>query len=317
MKSIDEIFSETICPICLTALYKIENKLVCQNLKCSKTFPIVNGIPILINEEKSVFNLKDFTEFKKTTFNLKESKIKTIIKKIIPSISLNVGAKKNYRKLTSILTKKNPNPVVLVIGGSILGEGMESIVNEAKIQLIESDVTFGPRTKIIFDAHTIPFPDQYFDCVIIQAVLEHVVDPFTCVNEVYRVLKSDGLVYSETPFIAQVHMGKYDFHRFTHLGHRRLFRNFEEIESGAICGPGMALAWTYSYFIFSFFKSKRIRKLLIPFTNLTSFFLKYFDYLLIKKPGAYDAALGFYFIGQKSNKVLDDRELLKLYRGLL
>lgn len=317
MNSIDEFISDIVCPCCLTKLSKSKDFLVCQNTECCKSFPIINGIPVLINEEESVFNIQDFIESKDTTFNLKKSKIKSIAKKLIPSTSLNVGARENYKKLSFLLTKKNANPVVLVIGGSILGEGMESIVNEPKIQLVESDVTFGPRTKIIFDAHSIPFPDEYFDCVIIQAVLEHVVDPFKCVDEVYRVLKKNGVVYAETPFIAQVHMGKYDFHRFTHLGHRRLFRNFEEIESGAVCGPGMALAWSYSYFIFSFFRSKRIRKLLIAFTSLTSFFLKYFDYYLIKKPGTYDAALGFYFMGQKSDTVLDDRELLELYRGLL
>ena len=317
MNSIDEFISDIVCPCCLTKLSKSKDFLVCQNTECCKSFPIINGIPVLINEEESVFNIQDFIESKDTTFNLKKSKIKSIAKKLIPSTSLNVGARENYKKLSFLLTKKNANPVVLVIGGSILGEGMESIVNEPKIQLVESDVTFGPRTKIIFDAHSIPFPDEYFGCVIIQAVLEHVVDPFKCVDEVYRVLKKNGVVYAETPFIAQVHMGKYDFHRFTHLGHRRLFRNFEEIESGAVCGPGMALAWSYSYFIFSFFRSKRIRKLLIAFTSLTSFFLKYFDYYLIKKPGTYDAALGFYFMGQKSDTVLDDRELLELYRGLL
>lgn len=112
-------------------------------------------------------------------------------------------------------------------------------------------------------------------------------------------------------------MGKYDFHRFTHLGHRRLFRNFSEIESGAVCGTGMALAWAYSHFIFCFFSSKKIRKLLIPFTRFTSFFWKYFDYLLINKPGTLDAASGYFFMGKKSENILEDRELLKLYRGLL
>jgi uncharacterized protein YbaR (Trm112 family) len=82
LKSTDEFISETVCPICLTALSKSEDTLVCQNLKCLKTFPIVNGIPVLINEEKSVFNIQDFIESKETTFNLKESKIKTITKKI-------------------------------------------------------------------------------------------------------------------------------------------------------------------------------------------------------------------------------------------
>ena len=35
-------------------------------------------------------------------------------------------------------------------------------------------------------------------------------------------------------------MGRYDFTRFTDLGHRRLLRKFEEVERGPIVGPGMA-----------------------------------------------------------------------------
>jgi hypothetical protein len=112
-------------------------------------------------------------------------------------------------------------------------------------------------------------------------------------------------------------MGRYDFHRFTHLGHWRLFREFSEIDSGAVCGSGMALAWAYSNFIFSFFGSKKLRKLLIPFTNLTSFFWKYFDYFLIEKPGTLDSASGYYFMGQKSDHPISDKEILKQYRGLL
>jgi hypothetical protein len=148
-------------------------------------------------------------------------------------------------------------------------------------------------------------------------VLEHVVDPYTCVREIHRVLRKDGFVYAESPFMQQVHEGKYDFLRFTHLGHRRLFRNFSEIDSGATCGPGMALAWAYSYFIYSFFKSKKIRRIITPLVHFSSFFLKYFDSILINKPGTYDAASGFFFWGQKSNITLDDRELLTLYKGLL
>jgi len=36
----------------------------------------------------------------------------------------------------------------------------------------------------------------------------------------------------------QVHNERYDFTRFTYLGHRRLFSAFDEIDSGASCGPG-------------------------------------------------------------------------------
>jgi len=313
----NNIFDHLRCPACLTPLNTSENSLACQNQECNLVFPIINGIPILIYEQKSVFQIQDFVEQKETTFEEDNSTLYSIAKKIVPSISHNIRAKQNYNKISALLNNRSAESQVLVIGGSILGEGMDSLLEQNGINLVEGDVTFGPRTQLIFDAHNIPFPDEYFDCVIIQAVLEHVVDPFRCVQEAHRVLKKKGMVYAETPFIVQVHMGKYDFHRFTHLGHRRLFRKFSEIESGAVCGPGMALAWTYCHFIYSFFKSKRIRKFLIPFAQFTSFFWKYFDYLLIDKPGTFDAGSGYFFLGEKSESNLDDRELLKLYRGLL
>ena len=134
-------------------------------------------------------------------------------------------------------------------------------------------------------------------------------------NEIYRVLKKNGLGYAETPFIQQVHLGKYDFTRFTYLGHRRLFRKFEEISSGAVCGPGMALAWSYQYFLLSFVKAPFTRAIVKIFARVTSFWLLYFDYYLINKPGTFDSASGYHFLGKKSEKVLDDRKLITLYKG--
>jgi hypothetical protein len=113
----------------------------------------------------------------------------------------------------------------------------------------------------------------------------------------------------------QVHAGAYDFTRFTHLGHRRLFRRFAELESGAVVGPGTALAWSYQYFLLSFFNGSLTRMAVKAFTRLTGFWLKYFDLLIMHKSAAMDAASGFYFIGQKQETVLSDRELVQLYRG--
>jgi SAM-dependent methyltransferase len=178
-------------------------------------------------------------------------------------------------------------------------------------------VTFGSLTSLICDAHDIPFADGCFDGVIVQAVLEHVMDPGRCVEEIHRVLGDNGLVYAETPFIQQIHMGRYDFTRYTHSGHRRLFRRFEEIDSGPVGGPGMALAWSYQYFLLSFASSRPLRGLLRAFSQLTSFPLKYVDRLLIDKPGAVDAASGFFFLGRKNGTTFSDRELVQYYRGAL
>jgi SAM-dependent methyltransferase len=304
------------CPVCYAKVKNVDQEFVCINSVCDTHFPIVDGIPVLLNEKSSLFAIGDFVTFRPTFFsNRSKNKLKTALLHLIPSISKNIRAKKNYRLLGELLLRQSTSPRVLVIGGSIRGYGMESIANNASIEFIESDISFGQRTMVIIDAHDIPFEDKSFDGVIVQAVLEHVIDPYRCADEIHRVLKEQGIVYAETPFIQQVHGKQYDFTRFTHIGHRRLFRRFEEISSGAGCGPGMALAWSYQYFLLSFTTSRMLRSLVTVFANLTSFYLKYFDYYLIDKPGALDAAAGYYFMGRKTKNVLSDRELIQLYKG--
>ena len=277
-------------------------------------YPIIEGIPILIDSEKSLFSVEDFIKGQDTTFNLKpEHPVKKIVKRMIPDISVNLKANKNYAYLASSLPA---GAKILVIGGSIKGEGMEPIYDNESFEIVGSDVSFGEYTSLVSDAHDIPFDECTFDCVIVQAVLEHVLDPNRCVAEIHRVLKPSGIVYSETPFMQQVHMKQYDFTRFTHLGHRWLFKNFEEIESGPCCGPGMSLAWAYSGFLKSFASTKIPYLIASKLANITSFFFKYFDRLIIDRPAAYDAASGFYFIGRKSDRAITGKELIKGFRGM-
>jgi len=55
---------------------------------------------------------------------------------------------------------------------------MKSLVDHPPIELVETDVAFGPRTAVICDAHRLPFENASFDGVVAQAVLEHVADPY-------------------------------------------------------------------------------------------------------------------------------------------
>lgn len=306
------------CPVCHAKLRQAGQEFACLNPECGTHFPIVDGIPVLLNEQSSVFSTNEFVSDQETSQgNTGENGLQQAIRRLIPTISANIKGSENYGRLTDLLLGQSSSPRVLVLGGRIVGHGMESLVKNASFDLVETDVAFGPRTMLICDGHDIPFADESFDGVIIQAVLQHLVDPYRCVEEIHRVLNIQGLVYAETPFIQQVCGGAYDFTRFTHLGHRRLFRRFDEIDSGAVCGPGMALAWSYQYFLLSFSTSRTLRTLAWIFARLTSFCLKYFDRYLIDKPGALDAASGCYFLGRKSEQVLADRDLIKLYRGAI
>ncbi len=204
------------------------------------------------------------------------------------------------------ITAHLPNPRVLVIGA---GD------SEIRGDVVYTDVAFGANVQCIADAHDLPFVDQSFDACFAIAVLEHVVDPYRCVDEIRRVLRPCGYVYAETPFMQPVHMGAHDFTRFSFLGHRRLFRHFDEIAAGVVGGPGVSAGQMLRYAIASFTERAALRKWLKLTGLLLTFPLRWLDYLCQNKFPAYDSASGFYFLGQLAPKPLGDRELLKLFRG--
>lgn len=271
---------------------------------CKTTYPEVNGVPVLLDESSGMFRAADVKDGLTSSSGMR-------LGRFLPGLGKNFKAASNYRKFGTLL----PGKRVLVLGGRILGEGTESLVDQ-DLELVETDIALGPRTQLVCDAHALPFADGSFDGVVAQAVLEHVVDPARCVSEIHRVLGRDGVVYAETPFMQQVHAGAYDFTRFTHRGHRRLFRAFDEIDSGAACGPGMALAWSFSYFLQSFARTSFQRKLAQAAGALTTFPLRYLDPLIIDRDGALDGASAIYFLGRRATTELSDAELVKQYRGM-
>ena len=301
------------CPKCKSRLRSKNMELTCCNSTCGKVYPIINDIPILINEENSAFSISEFVNYKPTFFKNSPNLLSKLKSKLIPSITFNHISAKNYSIILELLQRKS-SADILVIGGSIDGKGF-NILRKENFNLTETDISFGPNTKIICDAHDIPFSENFFDCVICQAVLEHVLDPYRVVEEIYRVSKNGGIVYSETPFMQQVHGRQYDFTRFSLLGHRRLFRKFEVIEDGLLIGTGSSLAWTIKYFIRSFFKQPQFRKIAENLSVLLFFWLKYFDVFTNKNESSLDGASAYYFLGEKTDKILTDSLLLKLYRG--
>jgi SAM-dependent methyltransferase/uncharacterized protein YbaR (Trm112 family) len=300
------------CPYDKAPLHIQGDVLVCSEPACGRQFPLVDGIPILINSEHSLFTIEDFTAKRPTTVDVRPSFKRRLWKafnRFVPSLSHNPHAAANYERFRDLALKRSANPLVLTVGAGELGEGMDRIINDSRFTFVDCDVYINDRVHAVADAHDLPFLSQSFDGVICQAVLEHVLDPQCCVNEIHRVLKPGGLVYAEVPFIQQVHMQGYDFTRFTLSGCRRLFRDFQEISAGALGGPGMALAWSISHFVGSFSSAplwSTFRAAVLPFFL---FWIKYFDYFL-KSPKATDAASASYFLGSRAETPVPDREIL-------
>jgi SAM-dependent methyltransferase len=314
LNSLEQIIA---CPCCKKTLLKSNEGYSCSDDSCDSSYPVYHGTPILINSRNDLFEQKDFEQKEDIFFKTYKNPIIGFLKRIQPDITFNNTSEKNYLKISELI-KNNSNNRILILGGSVDGVGIKHLKNILKNDdlLVETDVSYGPNTTIICDAHEIPFADNSFDLIIAQAVLEHVLDPFQCVIEMNRVLKNGGLIYAETPFMQQVHGGKYDFLRFTDLGHRRMFRNFREIQRGVIAGAASSLTWSLKYFLTSFANSKKIDRVLSYAGTFLFFWVKYFDIILNKTKGSIDAASGLYFLGRKEDGyLLSDKELLNSYRG--
>src|SRR5262249_7129131 len=149
-----------------------------------------------------------------------------------------------------------PSPLIVVIGGGTVGNGVAALYRDRRTRLLGFDVYGSSLTQFIADAHQIPPATGSVDAVVVQAVLEHVLDPQQVANEIHRVLRREGLVYAETPFLQHVHAGAYDFVRYTCSGHRYLFRAFEEISAGPVAGPGTQLLWSIDHTVRGLLRSQ-------------------------------------------------------------
>jgi SAM-dependent methyltransferase len=75
--------------------------------------------------------------------------------------------------------------------------------------------------------------DHSFDGIICCAILEHVYNPFKAVEEMFRILKSGGVLFGYVPFLYyyHAHAGHYkDYYRFSEDGIRYLFKDFKNLE---------------------------------------------------------------------------------------
>lgn len=306
----DEVINILQCPKTGKKLQKLSTDYLGISDKISESkYTIIDGYPIIIDFNNSVLAQETYLNKNAVSpINRNEyNKITKIIKQII--FPPKQKTTENIQKIIQILQQKKQKQV-LIIGGGSMGQGMQPLYQDPELKLIAFDIYISGLVQFVADAHLIPLPDNYFDCVIIQAVLEHVLEPQQVVSEIHRVLKPDGIVYAETPFLQQVHEGAYDFTRFTESGHRYLFNNFKLIHSGVIAGAGTQLLWSIDFFFRGLFRSPKIGKL----GRLIFFWLQYFDNWIPEKY-AIDSASSVFFLGVKQIEKISHTDIIEYYQG--
>lgn len=306
-------YSIYACPCrAKSRLRQLGDRLCCTNKGClhnkkKSGFHIIDDVPVIISQD--LCDTVCDPEMVESYVERSSQKLSTL-GKILSGTSPVTKSNANY--FGRLITRESVPAKVLVIGAGERGSGTEALWNDPQIEIEGVDIYIAETVDVVCDAHYLPYPDEAFDGVWIQAVLEHVVEPQVVVAEIHRVLKPSGIVYAETPFMQQVHEGAYDFTRFTVLGHRYLFRDFALIRLGGNKGAEQALSWSLRYFVWALTRSRFLARVvgfgaqmaLRPLAKLLS------------KQALFDSSSGVFFLGKKSTKRIRHRDVIGLYKGL-
>lgn len=275
--------------------------------RCGHAFHRARGKLILILDEQSVVDVRELARAGAQSL-VRRRRRSAVLLRLRRWLAFDTSPTR--RNIDDLVGLSGSSGRILIIGGGARGRGTENLYGNARARSVIIDIYASDDVDLLADGHALPFPDETFDSVLIQAVLEHVVEPSRVVAEIYRVLKADGYVYAETPFLQNVHEGPWDFTRFTVSGHRWLFRNFEVLRAGALGGPFDQLCWSISYLFWSLtrrrFAQQVVKLVLLPLSGLDRF---------IPEKFRVDSATGTYFLGRKRGDSLPMRSLIDFYGG--
>ncbi|MGC1870128.1 MAG: class I SAM-dependent methyltransferase [Acidobacteriaceae bacterium] len=115
----------------------------------------------------------------------------------------------NYRETLDRLVRSDTRWLDLGCGHTILPEWIRDSVPFQKELLSRCELARGcdpvddrPHvaglTKTVYQGDSLPFPDGFFNLVTANMVVEHVADPVSFMQQVQRVLSTDGLFVAHT-----------------------------------------------------------------------------------------------------------------------
>ncbi len=103
--------------------------------------------------------------------------------------------------------------------GSYQVEGQEKLIDLRSMfagqEYLGVDFRAGPGVDLVANVEKLPFPDGSVGTVLALSTFEHVQHFWKGFDEVYRVLRSDGILVVSCPFYFHVHGYPSDYWRFT------------------------------------------------------------------------------------------------------
>ena len=162
----------------------------------------------------------------------------------------------------------------LYVGGA--GSKVNGYVNVDLVPLSGVDV--------VCDAAQLPFQDDIFERVELDAVLEHTPKPQAIVNDIRRCLTVGGWLHVVVPFCHPFHEYPRDYFRFTPDGLALLVAPLEVVTSGWRTGPTSTLLVFVLEYAKLWFQSRFLKRAVYCVLGWLLFPLRYLDAWLLRKP---------------------------------
>jgi len=200
-KSID--LGLLICPHCKAGL-KVDEAHKVSCLQCSMEFKYYTNK--IIFEQLNEDDLTDDLDRLKSLFKNWDALYNFLIHVFSP-VLLQLNLKKFIKEYVN-------NEVVAINLGSGNSNISEKITN--------LDIFPYKNVNICCDIENIPLAPDSVDVVINIAVLEHMARPENVMEEIFRILKKGGVVYTYFPFMQPYHASPFDYSRRTFEGMKTL-----------------------------------------------------------------------------------------------
>jgi len=155
----------------------------------------------------------------------------------------------NVKKQLKLAAKKHDKSGLLVLDiAPQIHEGAKHYFKKSVVETLDIDPRSNPTHVADITQHNRNLRSKRYDIIVCTEVLEHTLNPFYAITEIYRLLKKGGILLLTVPFNFRIHGPLPDCWRFTEHGLKELLKKFSSLTLEEMRTPkAFSSAWKKVY----------------------------------------------------------------------